>query len=1361
MTQSADKSVDIHAWIVVVEKYAGQDLDIPAPIGTWALELADVLLRRDPKTQIVFSSALAERQDYPVRMSGLKERGVQFTHATRSDLEKAMNRLHGDGTLLLYWVGHGVMHRERDERFLLCYDSAQPGDLNAFSVDELRKMLRSGAFPSLQLGFFDCCAQLIDGTPRFLKCGPAEAATRQFFYYASSRDVLVAADVARQGFSSVVINALRNTRGCPIEPGPLFLTIQKQLKDLQTKPFFVQWIEDPADRWSQDTVGSPGLSKIQKTAVRQLMRATCGSILFLNGESLRMEDAFCQPIFREPRRRSETEFVIQSQTEIERGKAGVRSTMLSRGDLSGQRDLPQWPSVDLDDRLRALCGTGQSEDRRPLLLVDDPGGGKTTTLRNIIWRVATPENRGNEIFREEARTPVFVALREWTKQSPMKPLEVFLANSYSNRALQSADQWLYELDNGGLFLAFDALDELGPDSPVVNYLSKQMPEWIRANNCVIVSCRFASGLAYSELWNSSERLQLDGIGPKERGTFIQKYPADFDRNDLINGITHDDVLEKLASSPFLLDVLCYLASDPTGQLPKTRNEIIANAITKILKSGRHDFTKGAPEHHSGLPEVEVLGRVLARTALRLMLREVKDRSFFSANEFKTALREATFFEGIDPVPVNLLFQFFVSTRLFHHLPTQEALSDRPGEFAHQLFFELLVSQGVARHLEADANVPIQKGHEETPSSLIHEGVYDPAWIEVLTLLPSQLENPKLFFDILFEKPDDLTRSRMNLALRAFNELPQRLKDRHPDEGEFIGRTCLEIVTAHWRTGTGDLVRGLTKNASSIAAVFPESVERLLSDLRSPRLEARQQAWEWLAHIGSPDRTVPELVGEEGLRHQDGYIRKLAGSALTQSGVLGVQSLIDILDDERWQVKISACEALAEYGLTRGLSDHVELIPKLLRLTSDEIPLLSAAACGVLGLLGEAAKSYPTIITRLVELSSDAARSLTIRVHAAQALGRLGPIAAEDFFALAALVKSLSAKDGLLRAASVEALASLAPHMKERRVHVLNEIVAFLQLNTDADSCATACDLLCRMALQTDAEILGDQVQALLTHQDVGVQVRASEALGQLGLWSRTSASFDVLMAGLKDKTWDVRSRTITAVKKLASHIVADEARVQQLVDQLETKYSDPACESAAVSTCKALGALGKDLKQKSFVLVHNSLAACLSSKMPAILRAAALDAYAQLPTNGYLSRPIIENLHDCLDKKQEWYLRTAACKSLASGLRLADDDFSSMVSAVHRCVASQEWCVRVSACEALGQLWDHSDKSRSTEALVALISDPQEPVREKATAVLMRIMQRNKTRLILERETETFRVESRDGVTLSELKLPPRFPAYL
>ena len=152
------------AWIVAIERYDGTELNVKTRVGAWALELADLLLKRGV-TRIVLSSSLNDDPSYTARLTALEAAGVARTGASQADLQNAIETLHGTGALLIYWVGHGIMAPERQ---LLCADSRKASQLRVLSADSLLTHLGPPEFPRLQIGFFECCAQIVAGSPAVL-----------------------------------------------------------------------------------------------------------------------------------------------------------------------------------------------------------------------------------------------------------------------------------------------------------------------------------------------------------------------------------------------------------------------------------------------------------------------------------------------------------------------------------------------------------------------------------------------------------------------------------------------------------------------------------------------------------------------------------------------------------------------------------------------------------------------------------------------------------------------------------------------------------------------------------------------------------------------------------------------------------------------------------------------------------------------------------------------------------------------------------------------------------------------------------------------------------------------------------------
>lgn len=246
-------------WIVAVERYGasggGGGLDIPAPIGEQALTLASEVARRAPAARIVLSCSLPDNAVYQGMLAQLPALVLQ-TEATQAALQNALPALHGEGTLLIYWVGHGVM--ASDERLLLCADSSNIKALRGIDVDSLLVHLRSKEFPRTQLGFFDACAQVVPQPASVLKLGnPVPVPTDQYFYFSAAAAQVAAASAGPRSFSGAVLSALADpARPFPPEPAPLFADLGRRFEELQlsTRAFPLQRTNGSGDMW--DYVGA-------------------------------------------------------------------------------------------------------------------------------------------------------------------------------------------------------------------------------------------------------------------------------------------------------------------------------------------------------------------------------------------------------------------------------------------------------------------------------------------------------------------------------------------------------------------------------------------------------------------------------------------------------------------------------------------------------------------------------------------------------------------------------------------------------------------------------------------------------------------------------------------------------------------------------------------------------------------------------------------------------------------------------------------------------------------------------------------------------------------------------------------------
>jgi HEAT repeat protein len=1120
------------------------------------------------------------------------------------------------------------------------------------------------------------------------------------------------------------------------------------------------------DKWKSSFVGSSfNVEKVLHATAEQ-----CGQVDFLSGGTLVMKKAFCEPIVRGlPVGKSATEFLIQREFDKHSYVTGTTVTAQRRITSQNHRESfgSDWPIVSLNSRLREHCAFSRPDSgRRSLVLIDEPGGGKTTTLQNITWRVA----ERSEPFSDERRTPMFIRLGDWAKhQNGTLPLLTYLSKFHGSHQLgdwPTEEDWYQELARGGLFLAFDGLDELGPDSPLASTLQKLIPIWIKSNNCVLLTCRARSIGAYRLPASDFEILRIHGLDEAARRQFIQNYPSSkkFASGRLMRNIEASLVLHDLATNPFMLDVLCYLASSRQGDLPATRNEIIEKAVYEILRDGIQK-AKRRPAY-SEMPDPRMLENLLARTALEVRLLETASKmpiNWFSYEDFLTSLKRVMPVEGLPDInKAQTLTEFFASTRLLS-LPSEASLHRiQIGSFAHGLFLEWFAAQGIKLHVEHAETTspwlkPFPSGRKDfTPEQLISEAAFDSTWLETLILLPSRLQQPLRFFEILLSVPDDIAHARTSLALRSLAELPQRARSDHQIRAmsKLLSESAWELAKAHWEMGTAELAPNLLSNAANISGLLPEVLRGLTLDLNSSKLPLRVSALEAITRIGlsaSTDKGVLQAL-KQCLQDADGSIRRLAGAALGRIGPRGLASLIEGLDHHDWFVGLTVCEAIAEVGPSATLGNP-RLIPRLLKLASHRLAPVRATACEALGrlepTLSEGAKTMEILIKSLREDEES-----VVRARSAQALGRLGQLTGHSRRALDVLLKAVVDSEEILRAAAVDALINLRPAMRSAECNVIvRTLTDLVQQDYDAPSLGSVCEALGSLGPRERSRAPLPTIEAigrLVASKNVELRIKASEALGRIGATSDPHAS-DVLLLATRDKDWTVRTHAVAALKNIGGEIAAKATTINKVQEQL--KAEDWYVRSSA---CEVLGLLWPYRKHQANMIV-DSLTKRLADPDPMVC-ATALDTLAKLDSRTALPAGTVEHFVKHLHSG-EWYLRAIACESVER-LPLSVTNDPRIVDAVLACLDAPQWSVRASACAALGRLRNHKSIRKRISGLIVGLCDPQEPVRVQASRALALLMDLERVQLIPDSQKKRFTIVAK-GLSSSTIPFPRKLPSYL
>jgi HEAT repeat protein len=168
------------------------------------------------------------------------------------------------------------------------------------------------------------------------------------------------------------------------------------------------------------------------------------------------------------------------------------------------------------------------------------------------------------------------------------------------------------------------------------------------------------------------------------------------------------------------------------------------------------------------------------------------------------------------------------------------------------------------------------------------------------------------------------------------------------------------------------VNGQKDIVKDLVEIGEPSVEPLINLLKDEKWRIRYIAAETLGEIGD-SKAVEHLI--ESLNDENNGVRSNSIIALVEIGKPSVKPLIDTLDNNKWQMKWQAVEALGEIG------DKIAINP-IIKILNDENPWVRKTAANALGSLGDECAVKP-LRTLLDDGDTD------VREAAAKAIAILG------------------------------------------------------------------------------------------------------------------------------------------------------------------------------------------------------------------------------------------------------------------------------------------------------------------------------------------------------------------------------------
>ncbi len=414
-----------------------------------------------------------------------------------------------------------------------------------------------------------------------------------------------------------------------------------------------------------------------------------------------------------------------------------------------QEDRVEAEERRLEDRVRDALAHSQR-----LLILGEPGAGKTISLRFVTLMLAYGYG-ATRLGLDMPYIPLFVRLADFARALEVEPsltLDNYLfrhiAQAYASHTdLPRFLRW--GLENGGMMLLLDGLDEVGGDPDKEQSLRVQVvariqqfgDRWCneRRPNRVIVTSRIEG--YWQEPLAGFDHVQLSPLRPPDEiEAFLLRWFTAYEQaqdswiapqaaeeraekrvSELLPSILAWPSVRRLATNPLLLTILA-LIHESVGKLPNRRIELYDICAQTLVESWRQAQT--------GMPD-DLLAELGGKKVIRVMAplaywrHQEKPGGTASLEEWQTQLEMELENAGFDPEEAADL-----SRRFLRHARHQAGLLAERGlgqyGFFHLTFEEYLAAREIARQ-------PVEKRRK-----MVQAHWADPRWHEILLLAAGQL-----------------------------------------------------------------------------------------------------------------------------------------------------------------------------------------------------------------------------------------------------------------------------------------------------------------------------------------------------------------------------------------------------------------------------------------------------------------------------------------------------------------------------------------------------------------------------------------------------------------------------------------------
>ncbi|UIE36679.1 HEAT repeat domain-containing protein [Leptodesmis sichuanensis] len=858
-----------------------------------------------------------------------------------------------------------------------------------------------------------------------------------------------------------------------------------------------------------------------------------------------------------------------------------------RAYASAQSDPEASQQEDKLKQMEVLAGLRKYAANH-VLLIGNPGSGKSTALRRLLWEEAERCTQAKREQKPIVQIPVLVELRSYRNGSVLDWLKKELR---SLKLSLSQEEIQCFLDSQGLLLLFDGLNELPSRE------SWQEVDSFRKRNLGTPMIFTTRKLEAGADLGIEKKLEMMPLCESQMRQFIErrlKGQAD----ELLRGL--GDRLQDLAETPLLLKMLCEVFT-PEQPVPQNRGGLFrmfvrrydeehkprcqyeANAFPNFFKFRDEVMQLLAVEMiQGGEPPTDALLQIDKNQAEELIETSLRRRG-----ETDSATKAKNWLEDL----------------IEHHL-LQLAANSRQIEFHHQLFQEYYAAEWLLLRLKP--NHPEHISNEQLKYYLNYL-----KWTEAIALMLNLMEDKDqavqavqlalevdLMLGARLAGEVDLKFQEQTINLVAALKVPEKPRTSffrsHSEKNsrllitELLGIThseyaILELskaledsdprvrrsaVSALGQLRSEKAIPALLKALENQDAFIDMSIEvalrnlnskivvpELLKALEDPKFCGRQKVVFILGGLGS-DIAVPGLI--KALEDQDSNVRWRAAFSLKRlHSEKAIPALLKALEDKSPIVRKNAAEALGEIVL--GKVDTKVVVPSLLKALQDRNYQVRMETAKALGKIGDEV-AIPALLAALEDLLSP------VRSSAAEALGEIG-----SQIAIPALLTASEDQDIFVRCSVESALRKLRkeePFLVLPSLEAIDEEIKKLGVQprptqnrqtqkTEVQNFDSLSDI------ETSQELGEAAIPMLLKalkSKDPYIGMRAATKLGEIG----NKEVIPGLLKVLEDEDFFIRGNAAAALERLSS-----EATIPTLLKAL--KHPNAGVREGAARVLEKLG----------------------------------------------------------------------------------------------------------------------------------------------------------------------------------------------